>query len=255
MNAQAVIRLLGRPAYKRDAFVYGFEKLGYKVLVDVLPKKINSEDVLVIWNRNTPQESLAEKFEQAGATVIVAENGYIGLDKNGEKLIALAKNHHNGLGEWNYKNEPARKLEIKPWRKSGDNIVILAQRGIGERGVAQPQGWEFTMLRYFEKVSKRKIIIKSHPGAVKQNLEPYLENCWAAVTWGSGAAIKALAYGVPVFYQLKGWIGGAAASFSKDIENPFYSEREEMFNKLSWAQWEVDRIASGEALSFLMVGK
>ena len=254
MSAQAYIRLLGRPVYKRDAFILGFAKLGYNVQIDTLPKRINPEDVLVIWNRNTPQESLAERFEQAGATVVVAENGYIGLDKQGEKLIALAKAHHNGLGEWNFKDEPARELKLEPWRKSGSNILILAQRGIGERGVAQPAGWEYHMLRHLEKVSKRKIILKSHPGVLKQDLEPYFKDCWAAVTWGSGAAIKALAAGIPVFYQLKGWIGGTAASFSKDIENPVYGERQEMFNKLSWAQWEVDKISSGEALSFLLQG-
>lgn len=255
MSGRVVIRLESRPVYKRDAFAAGFEKIGYIVDLSPRPKRITKEDVLVIWNRNPPQELMAKQFEDAGATVIVAENGYIGLDKNGDKLVALSKGHHNGLGEWNTKDYPARPLELKPWRKAGSKIVILAQRGIGERGVAQPQGWEFLMLRYFEKISKRKILIKSHPGTTKQSLEPYFQDCWAAVTWGSSAGIKALAAGIPVFYGLKGWIGGLAGSFSKDIENPFYGEREKMFTRLSWAQWEVDQIASGEALSFLLWGK
>lgn len=254
MTRTAFIRLSGRPVYKRDAFITGFERLGYKVEVDTSPKRIEPDQVLVLWNRNPPQEHLASKFEEAGATVLVAENGYIGLDSKGEKLVALAKNHHNGLGSWNFKNHPSRPLELKPWRKTGSKIVILAQRGIGERGIAQPQGWEFTMLRYFEKMSKRKIFLKTHPGTAKQSLEPYFEDCWAAVTWGSGAGIKALAAGIPVFYQLEGWIGGSMASFSKDIENPVYGDRESMFMRLSWAQWEVDRIASGEALEFILKG-
>lgn len=80
-----------------------------------------------------------------------------------------------------------------------------------------------------------------------------LKDCWAVVTWSSGAAIKAIAAGVPAFHALPNWIGAPAAKpFGSDLENPFLGDRLPMFQRLAWAQWGLDEIASGEPFKRLL---
>jgi hypothetical protein len=76
------------------------------------------------------------------------------------------------------------------------------------------------------------------------------------VTWGSGAAIKAICAGVPVFTDWPKWIGAPAALplSGADIEEPLCDDaaRERMLDKLAWAQHAVAEITSGEPLRRLL---
>ena len=199
---------------------------------------------------------IARRYEQAGATVIVAENGFIGRAPCGGKMYALALGHHNGLGSWRVGEADRFKtlgVELKPWRATGENILILAQRGIGEPGVAMPRDWAATVHRRLSRVTSRPIRLRAHPGLLRTPLEPELENVHAVVTWASGAAIKAIAAGIPCFHELPGWIGAGAARLGIDkIEKPFLGDRTEMFHRLAWAQWSADEIASGEPFKWLL---
>jgi hypothetical protein len=72
------------------------------------------------------------------------------------------------------------------------------------------------------------------------------------VTWGSGAGIKSIVAGIPVFHEMPNWIGAPAAKLGlDDIEQPFLGDRQPMLNRLAWAQWDLDEIASGEAISWV----
>lgn len=73
------------------------------------------------------------------------------------------------------------------------------------------------------------------------------------VTWASGAAIKAIIEGIPVFYEFNDWIGAPAARYGiDDTENPFLGDRNPMLHRLSWAQWTAEEIASGEPFKCLL---
>lgn len=241
-------------AYRREVFETGLRRLGYQVIDRPLPSPEPS-DLLVMWNRNFHEEAHARRYEAVEAKLIIAENGYIGKDQDGHKLFALALNHHNGAGKWNVGAGNRWTRELQTWRASGDHILVLPQRGIGERGIAMPNHWVGTMRSQFARMTKRPIRVRMHPGLAKT--EPYdeLSGAWAAVTWGSGAAIKALFAGVPVFHGLSQWIGAPAASMLKegaDIERPFLGDRTPMFERLAWAQWSVAEIQSGEAFANLL---
>ena len=240
-------------SYRRDAFEAGLRDIGY----DLLPTPLSSpskDDLLVLWNRSHYEEGIARRYEGVGAAVIVAENGYIGSDENGHKLFAMSKHYHNGAGKWNVGASARWKGTIAPWRESGDFILVLPQRGIGCSGVAMPRGWEVGATRRLALMTKRPIRVRRHPGASKE--DPYLAlvGAWAAVTWGSGAGIKALAYGVPVFHDFSMWIGAMAASRleAADIEDPMMGDRQPMFERLAWAQWSLAEIQSGEAFRCLL---
>lgn len=146
---------------------------------------------------------------------------------------------------------------MSPWRADGTEIVVLAQRGIGCPGVAEPRGWAHQTADILRVRTERPVRIRQHPGergmATATPLEHDLRNAWACVTWGSGAALKALLMGVPVFHGLKRWIGAPAAlPWTDDLERPFRGDRLPMFERLAWAIWSLEEIQSGEPFRHLL---
>lgn len=234
------------PHYRRQAFEEGLARAGYRVR-EAVPDP-TEHDVLVIWNRYGRCESEAARFESRGATVLVVENGYIGQDDQGQQYYAIARKHHNGAGLWRVFDARRRigGVTVEPWRQGGTEIVLLAQRGIGPKGVAQPHQWPRETLDHLRRITDRPVRIRAHPGT--RDCVPLMEDladAWCVVTWASGAAIKALCAGIPVFHGLKQWIGAPAARLGCDIEAPVREGRTLMLHRLSWAQWTVDEIVTG----------
>ncbi|MHB1086128.1 MAG: hypothetical protein ACYCZ0_00075 [Minisyncoccota bacterium] len=214
------------------------------------------QDVLLVWNRHGTNDAYAARYEAAGARVIVAENGYIGTDENDDQLYALALHHHLGAGEW--KEGPEDRwsrlgIELKPWRTKGHEIVVLPQRGIGSKTIAMPGGWTEDVVRRLKKITDRPVRVRLHPGMSRTDPWVDLQDAWAAVTWASGAGIKAIVYGVPVFHELASWIGHPAARFGiSDVERPFLSDRLPMLRRLAWSQWKLSEVSSGEPFRHLL---
>lgn len=239
--------------YKREVFVSGLEAAGYKVADSI--DRPRPEDILVIWNRYGPSDEAARRFESAGARVIVCENGYLGKHWMGGTWTAMSLNHHCGAGTWRV-GDPTRwdslNIKLEPFRTGGKELLILAQRGIGEVGVASPSGWaQQVQVRYGGR-------IRQHPGnsEPKIPLEDDLLNVSAVATWHSGAALKALILGVPVWYEFPQWIGGLAGTwlqlYGTVPVNRNESSRLHMFQRLIWAQWELGEIANGTAFRWLL---
>lgn len=234
--------------HKSELFTAGLRARGY----DTTEQEIHEparEDVLIVWNRKPSNLDKVKRFEKAGCKVFVAENGYIGSDDAGNRLIALSLFHHLGKGAWFIgKGERWRdhNFEIMPWRSGGDEIVILAQRGIGE---ATDLLWAELLCQKLSKQTKRPVRVREHPGKNPPPIEPDLDRAHAVVTYASAAAIKAIAYGVPAFYLMPNWVGAAAAVFGTDIENPFKGDRTPMLHNIGWSQWTQQEVASGYAFA------
>src|SRR3990167_5823420 len=242
----AFILLPRSPHYRRDAFAEGLSLCGYEPRFEnnIDPKK---GDVLVIWNRY--RDGTARDFEKKGAHVLVAENSWVGPESKEDHHFAICRGHHNGAGTWEVgpdKRWPRLGVQLKAWRKHGRHIMVLPQRGMGERGVAMPSGWPDDVVRRIKVHTCRPVIVRWHPGTMPHPRIDF-SDCWACVTWASGAGIKAIIEGIPVFHEMKKWIGAPAAKFGiEDIENPFLGDREPMLERLAWAQWDAAEIASGE---------
>lgn len=251
--ARAVCLIRNSPHYRHQAFQQGLKRCGYQ-LVDQI-HDIRPDDLLVIWNRYGYFHQEAKRFEKAGARVVIAENGYLGVGWNGGRWYAMALKFHNGAGTWN-SHGPERwasfGVELAPWRRGGSELILLPQRGIGPNGVAMPKDWGRQMVG---RLAGMKTRVRKHPGMNKCiPLETDLADARAVVTWGSGAALKALVMGIPVFYELPQWIGGPAGVHvdGADFKAPEYPDRLPMFERLAWAMWEVSEIESGEAFSCLL---
>lgn len=240
-------KVLIQTGHKQESFLKGAVAAGYRASLYDIGNPL-AQDFLVVWNVKQANRSMVKRFEKS--SVIVAENGYIGSDDNGNRLIAMALDGHAGQGRW-YVGKESRhhrhNFKIHPWRRGGRKVVIMGQRGIGN---AAPEGWAYGIEKTIK--TKREIVVRPHPGKMATPLEPALDDAHCVITWSSGAAIKALAYGVPVFYCMERWIGAPAAVYGiSDIESPYLGCREAMFHRLGWAQWTQEEVASGLPYKYL----
>lgn len=254
---RALLVLKESPHYAREQFLEGFRRCGFDAGIQINGEP-TERDVVVLWNRYRRDEPVAKAFEAASGLVLVAENGYIGRAEDGTQLIALAKHQHAGSGDWPV-GGPERwerfNIELKPWRLDGDEIVVLPQRGMGNPDIAMPMDWPRRIEGILKARTTKKVRIRPHPGmgAFEVDPVPDLLNAYAAVTWASGAGIKALAAGIPMFCCQPNWIGASASCVGvEDLENPFRGNRLPMFQRLAWAQWRKSEIRSGEALQWLL---
>lgn len=257
MTPRAVVRIRDQPHYRRDAFIEGLRRAGYTVTDNV---QTQLGDVLVTWNRYTND---ADLWERAGGTVFVAENGYIGHDAAGVQLYALAIHGHNGSGKWpgsDARRFEALGVEVKPWRESGEHIVIRGQRGIGDSKMASPPQWHVRASRDLMRLSARRQVMQEHPGkpachaGVAAHITESLQGAHAMCIWSSAAGVRALVEGVPVFYAAPHWIcEGAAVHGVGNVERPVMDDvaRLAALYRMAWAQWTVAELASGEPFARL----
>lgn len=222
------------------AFCAGLERCGYAV-VDGVTSKPRPGDIFVTWNRIGDGHRCAELFEARGLPVIVAENSTWGNGFMGGHWYTLARNRHNTAGM--FPVGPSSRWDLlgvdpKPWRTEGET-VILPQRGIGAAPTAMPRDWPaYARKKYGGRV-------RPHPGrdAPAVPLQDDLASAGRVVTWGSGAAVPALLWGIPVTSEQPNWIG---AQDNTD------AGRLEMFRRLAWAQWRIEEIAIGEPFRRLL---
>ncbi len=224
---------------RREAFTAGLIRLGYAV-IDGTTQSPKDGDVLVTWNRINVGHASALAFEARGLPVLVAENAAWGNEFAGRHWYSLARGQHNTAGRFpvgGAERWDSLGIELQDWRARGET-VLLPQRGIGAAPTAMPRGWEHGALcRYGGRVRR-------HPGTGSGiPLERDLANAGRVVTWGSGAAIKALLWGIPVISEMPGWIGE---------QDNTEAGRLAMFRRLAWAQARVDEIESGEAIARLL---
>lgn len=217
-------------------FRQGLERCGFEVRpgLTVTP---GDGDILVSWNRIGSAHRAAEAFEAAGRPVLVTENAAWGNDFAGERWYSLARNYHNmsgrfpigGASRWDDLG-----IELASWRNSGETVV-LPSRGIGPPGVAMPAGW----------TQRQNGRVRVHPGRNPNPvpLEQDLAKAGKVITWGSGAAIKALLWGIQVESHMQAWIG------EQDNED---AGRLAMFRRLAWAQWRHSEISSGEVFARML---
>lgn len=246
MTGRAFLSLRPGVHYRREAFATGLARVGFEVHHGMTDRpKVG--DILVIWNRYAQYDAAAKIFERHGLPVLVAENGYLGNELAGERWYALALSHHNGAGAWP-KGGPERwdslGIELEPFRPvAGGECILLPQRGIGPAGVAMPRNWQRDTERQLRDVGM-PYRVRPHPGTgACVPLEVDLARAGAVLTWGSGAALKALQMGVSVFSDFPKWVGRQDNTDAGRIA---------MFRRLAWAQWRLSEISNGEAFKWLL---
>jgi hypothetical protein len=160
-------------------------------------------------------------------------------------------------------------LNLKPWRSNGDHILICLQRdgGWSMQGVRIQQWLDNTVFK-IRQHSKRKIVVRTHPGDKKinsilkinhknmvlsnnKNLTDDLKNCWATIVYNSSPGVASVIEGIPVFLtdpQPKNSQSFEVSNVDLNlIENPVMPERQHWVEKISMSHWNFEELRSGEA--------
>ncbi len=163
-------------------------------------------------------------------------------------------------------------LSLKPYRSTGDHILICLQRngGWSMKGLNSLQWLDDTIIK-IKQFTDRPILVRAHPGDKKtkgflklnhknvqlsnnERLIDDLTNAWATVVHNSSPSVASIIMGVPAF--LTDLEPRHSQSFDvantdiSNIENPNLKDRQQWIEKISMCHWNFDELKSGEAWQF-----
>ncbi len=251
---------------RHGAIEEGLRRLGYRVVRGTGPGK-DDRDVLVTWTVHKGYKfNTAHEFEEAGGRVIVCEEAHLKGLVRGEKLFSICLHDHNGAGSWTAR-EPGRwasfGIELKPWRESGEHILVREQRMIGSPLMASPPLWHERIMSQLKILTRRPVKLRYHPksrmhpgrAAAQDSLDQQLRDCHALVTWAASDGTMALIAGVPVFAMAPHFFVRSACNLDlTQINHPAMPHRLPAFERLAWAQWSLREISFGETFEVLLNG-
>lgn len=149
-------------------------------------------------------------------------------------------------------------IDIKPWKKSGDYILIVAPDEFPVQYYTELQNeyeWAMWCKNEVRKYTDRKIFVRHKEKRKQRGNDPlnlYLQDAWAVVTHQSLACIESICEGVPVFNLAPSCCDNMALQDLSRIETPYYPEnRWEWIKSLSYGQFTHEEICNGTALSIL----
>jgi len=164
-------------------------------------------------------------------------------------------------------------ISLKPWRTSGNHILICLQRngGWSMRGLDVMNWLDQTIQKIRQYSNHRQIVVRAHPGDKKARqylkvnhknvhisrsptLLHDLRNAWATVVYNSSPAVASAIEGVPVFLTDPQPRHSQAFDVSNTdlskIENPSMPDRQQWIERLAMCHWNFDELKSGEAWQF-----
>ena len=158
-------------------------------------------------------------------------------------------------------------IQMKPWRTSGNHILVCLQRngGWSMRGYNSVQ-WANDTIATLRQLTDRPIIVRGHPGDKKTRYFPQhkdvfltsnpsilqdLQGAWATVLYNSSPSVVSAIEGVPVFLTDPQPEHSQSHEVSntkiKRINDPKLFDREDWVQKLAMCHWNFEELASGEA--------
>lgn len=160
-------------------------------------------------------------------------------------------------------------VELKPWRKTGDHILILLQKHSGWSTCGKDVfEWCKETIHHIRKHSDRKIVIRMHPSDVKylhptiktleannikvsssKHILDDLKNAWCSVSHNSSPGVVSAIEGIPVFLTDTDWKRSHCAGIGniniENIEAPILKERDRWIQKIAMSHFTIDDIKGG----------
>lgn len=165
-------------------------------------------------------------------------------------------------------------IELKPYRKTGNHILICLQRN-GGWSMQNNDVMKFchNTIKRLRTLTDRPIVVRGHPGDKKTSLylklnypnvtisaegrhiKEDLRNAWATIVYNSSPGVASLIEGVPVFQMdpdVNHSMYSEVANFNlKRIENPKEPERQEWLERIAMCHWSFDELKNGTAWKFI----
>jgi hypothetical protein len=166
-------------------------------------------------------------------------------------------------------------VELKPYRTTGNHIVIFCQRPNGWNLFGNNQErWLDKTITKLRKHTHRPIVIRMHPGDGKRFTQieilkkrydssitvsenPHilqdLKDCWCTVGYNSTPNVVSLIEGVPsiITDPANSWSNGISGSMLNTIERPYMPDREEWIHRIANIHWSNDEVRSGKLWSHI----
>jgi hypothetical protein len=166
--------------------------------------------------------------------------------------------------QWNQIQQVFPGLKLKPWRESGNHILLCLQRdgGWSMKGT-DLNSWALETIYSIRKFTQRTIIVRPHPKAQNDTailstipgvyisrsgatLEQDLDNAWAAIFYNSSSSVAAVLAGIPVFVHDNDCVTWKVANKNlAQIEMPLLFEREQWLYDLSACHWSDEQSRLG----------
>ena len=238
-----------------------------------------SADVAVIWSvvwagRMRKNNAVWHHFRDSAKPVVVLEVGM--LQRGATWKIGI-----NGTGLSSKfcgqidSDRPAKlMIKPKPWRHTGDTILVCTQREDSQQWAGQMpmRSWLLDVVSNVRKVSDRPITIRTHPrqpcyhidGVNLQrplrvpntydayNFDQALERTWCVVNWNSGPGCQSIINGVPAFTGPDSLAAPVSLQDLSLIESPVTPDRDQWLAELAHTEWTLHEIESGLMIDQLL---
>lgn len=261
-----------------NAFKQGIDTLGYKFNEN----DINS-DVDVIWSvlfhgRMLGNAAIWEKAKQNKKPVIVLEVG--GIQRGSTWKVGLnGINREAYFGPKNNDSSRAEKfnLNLRPWRKNGEYILICGQhdKSLQWKNMPPMSQWVMNTIEEIQSYTDMPIVFRPHPRCQLHDIEHQYKNVYrqqpnkitnsyddfdltfnkvyATVNYSSNPGIQSIVAGVPAFVSTSSLAYDVAndIDFLHDIVDPFRPDRQQWLNDYAHTEWTIQEIAQGLPLKIL----
>ena len=260
-----------------EAFAQGVKNLGHTVVFHDL-----NADCYVIWSvlwqgRMRGNQEIWNFAKKTKKPVIILEVGTLVRGTTWK----LGLSHVNALGynfekfDIDYTRSQKLGLSLKPWKKSGQNIVIFGQHSQSEQWSTRPpvDEWLKNLVTIIRRYSDRPIIYRPHPrDRFFQKIDDFLtsipikipdshdvydherelETTWCAINACSGVVVQAAINGIPIFCEKDSLAWPVSIENLANLENPLTPDRAVWFEKICNTEWTINEIASGQPIKNLL---
>jgi len=219
-------------------------------------------------------------------SIIVDSNLFLYADKgNSNQFLRYS---YDGIfpntGEYcNDNSDPSRwhlissrlGITLKPWKKSGSNILICCQRDGGwSMGGKSLMPWLVATVQQIRKYSDRQIVVRFHPGdknilnhkrmiaryrlqgvivSHSENILQDFANAYCVINHNSSPTVAAAIEGIPTIVLDSARSQAAEVSHHSlaDLENLQEFNREKWIHKMAQMHWTLDELKDGTAWKHL----
>ena len=217
-----------------------------------------------VWQQNKPTIVLEVGGIKRGTTWKVGLNGinrsaYFGPDNNND-------DRHRLLG-----------LSLKPWRTSGEFILIAGQhdKSLQWQGMPSMSKWLMNTIDAIRTYTNRPILFRPHPRCPLPNIENEFKNVYrqqpvqlpnsyddfdigfdnvhATISYSSNPGIHSVLDGVPAFVGTSSLAYDVANDINSmnNIEAPLMPDRTQWLNDYAHTEYTVEEISQGIPLKHL----
>ena len=246
-----------------------------------LEKESLDSDAAVIWSvlwhgRMLKNKSVWDHYTKQNKPVIVIEVGGI---KRGTTwkvgLNGINRDAYFGPGGMDGLRSSNLGLELKPWRKDGEYILICGQhdKSLQWHNMPSMSSWFLQTYDTIRKHTDRPIIFRPHPRCRLEHIERGLkyvyrqepkkindtyddfdmdfDNVFCTINWSSNPGIHSVINGVPAFVGPSSLAYDVAGHNLEHIEYRQTPDRTQWVNDYAWTEYTVEEIARGLPLNRL----